>query len=83
MLQPFFHAMEEYFANLPRYGRFSSTLWKKEVFAPARAIPYPDLGAPNPAQDYMKKKEQNKRVQGMSHKVRHPLTRDVGAKNEI
>jgi hypothetical protein len=25
----------------------------------------------------MKKKEQNKRVQGMSHKVRHPLTRDV------
>jgi hypothetical protein len=25
----------------------------------------------------MKINEQNKRVQGMSHKVRHPLTRDV------
>ena len=23
-----FHAMENYFAILPRYGRFSSTLWK-------------------------------------------------------
>jgi len=28
------------------------------------------------------KKEQNKRVQGMSHKVRHPLTRDVGMKGD-
>ena len=25
----------------------------------------------------MKENEQNKRVQGTSHKVRHPLTRDV------
>ena len=31
----------------------------------------------------MKKKEQNKRVQGMSHKVRHPLTRDVLLRNTM
>ena len=30
-----------------------------------------------PRARFYEEKEQNKRVQGMSHKVRHPLTRDV------
>ena len=31
----------------------------------------------------MKENEQNKRVQGTSHKVRHPLTRDVLLRNTM
>ena len=53
-LQPVFHAMEKYLASFPRYGKLSSTVWKTRGNASARAIPYSDLRARNPAPDFMK-----------------------------
>jgi hypothetical protein len=41
---PVFHAMENFFANLPRYGRFSSTPWK------IPANPCPSLSVIRPSE---------------------------------